>query len=231
MPNTKSPLTDQHVVVLINYLRRHHVMTFKEFARQVGKLTILVSTPMEGDRTWQPEWEGLDVVVQKNSTITLSRNSGFEEKNFIHLPWDTVSQLRNLNPDIVLSYEMGVRTLFCGMFRMFNRKVPLVLIGNMSNQIESKRRFMRRGMRKAVRRMVDFCTYNGPSCKLYLKSLGFEESQLFYFPYCFDAAKTFTGIKKFNLNMIENCFIAERSASAKPFCPSQKFWANIAIAN
>ena len=171
-------LDDTHVVVLINYLRRHHVLAFKEVARQVGKLTILVSTPMEGDRSWLPEWEGLDVIVQKNSTITLSKSSGYDEKNFIHFPWDTISQLRRLQPDVVLSYEMGMRTLFSGLFRIFNRKIPLIIIGNMSNHIESNRGFARRCMRQLIRRMTDYCTYNGPSCRNYLSGLGIEDSRL-----------------------------------------------------
>ena len=192
------PLSEQHVIVLINYLRRHHVMTFKEFERRVGKLTILVSTPMEGDRDWLPEWEGLDVIVQKNTTITLTRSSGFDEKNYIHFPWDTISKLRRLKPDIVFSYEMGMRTFFCGLFRLFNRNVPLVMIGNMSDHIEGERGWIRRIFRQLIRRMVDGCTYNGPSCKKYLSGLGVDDSDLFYFPYCFDQEKTFQGEKQFS---------------------------------
>jgi len=34
--------------------------------------------------------------------------------------------------------------------------------------------------------MVDYCTYNGPSCKRYLESLGVPEEKLHHLPYCID---------------------------------------------
>ena len=195
---SSTEFADQHVVILINYMRRHHVLAFKEFAKHVGKLTILVSTPMEGDRQWEPQWDGLNVIVQRNSTVTLNRSSGFKEKNYIHVPWDTVFQLRKLNPDIVLSYEMGMRTLFCSGFRLLNRNVPLVMVGNMSDSLETRRGFVRQVLRKVIKSSVDYCTYNGPSCKRYLQNIGLPAEKLLYVPYCFDVDKTHQGEKTFS---------------------------------
>ena len=41
-----------HVVVLNNYLRKHHVVAYQELAKRVRKLTVLLSVPMEPDRSW-----------------------------------------------------------------------------------------------------------------------------------------------------------------------------------
>ena len=57
---------DAHVVLLNNYVRPHHVAAYTELAKRVRALTVLLSVPMEPDRNWQPQWEGLDVRVQKN---------------------------------------------------------------------------------------------------------------------------------------------------------------------
>ncbi len=179
---------DAHVVILNNYLRQHHVAAYKEIARRVRKLTILLSVDMEPDRKWEAQWDGLDVIIQKNKMFTTKwrHSSGFSEDNFIHIPVDTRKQLKSLNPDIIFSYEMGMRTLLCGFYRMFHRNCRLVMVGNMSEHIERERGFFRKSLRKTILRCVDYFTYNGPSCKRYLKSLGVADDKLFHFPYCID---------------------------------------------
>lgn len=189
------PPIDAHVVVLNNYIRNHHVVVYRKLAQRVRKLTVLLSVPMEPDRSWNPRWEDLDVRVQKNWMMTAQwkHSAGFQEANFIHLPIDTNSQLKALQPDIVFSYEMGVRTLLSSWYRRFHRSVPLVMVGNMSEHIERERGIMRRSLRWMIRRGVDYYTYNGPSCKRYLESLSIAEENQFHVPYGIDPDKVFRG--------------------------------------
>jgi glycosyltransferase involved in cell wall biosynthesis len=187
---------DVHAVILVNYIRIHHVLAFQEFAKRVRKLTVLLSVPMEPDREWDTQWGDLDVQVQKNLMWTSKwrHSSGFAESNFIHFPIDTLARLRKLKPDVVLSYEMGART----MLSSFYRKAPLVMVGNMSEHIEKERGILRRTFRKLICRSVDFFTYNGPSCKRYLNSMGIPDNRLFHFPYCINNATVFDGEKSIN---------------------------------
>ena len=192
-PGESVEVLDIHVVILVNYIRTHHVLAFQEFSKRVRKLTVLLSVAMEPDRQWEANWEGLDVQVQKNLMWTSKwrHSSGFSESNFVHFPIDTFSRLRKLKPDFVLSYEMGVRTMLASLYR----KAPLVMIGNMSEHIEKERGILRRTWRKLICRAVKFFTYNGPSCKRYLSSLGIPDSRLFHFPYCINGAAVFDGEK------------------------------------
>jgi glycosyltransferase involved in cell wall biosynthesis len=194
------PIEDAHVVVLTNYLRRHHSLVFQEVAKQVGKLTILLSTDMEPDRAWQADWGDLDVRIQKNKMITArwKHSSGFNEPNYIHIPTDTVKSLKKLRPDIVFSYEMGMRTVLSSLYRLTHRNVPLVMVGNMADHIENERGMLRRLTRRFIKSRVDFATYNGPSCKRYLESIGFDQDQLFHFPYCIDHETTYQGEQTFS---------------------------------
>ena len=187
-PGYDGEVLDAHVVILNNYLRVHHAVSYMELAKRVRKLTVLLSVPMEPNKDWEAEWMGLDVKMQKNWMFTKKwkHSKGFSEDNYIHVPVDTIKQLKQLKPDIVFSYEMGVRTLLSGWFRQLNRRVPLVMVGNMSQGIEQERKLSRRMLRSVVRRAVDFCTYNGPSCKRYLSSLGVSEDRLHHLPYCID---------------------------------------------
>ena len=195
----QKPIESSHVVILTNYMRRHHVLVFEEIKKRVGKLTVLLSTNMEPDRDWKAEWGDLDVVIQKNWMYTAKwkHSAGFRESNFIHIPIETVSQLRTLQPDIVFSYEMGMRTFLSGRYCK-SANIPMIMVGNMSEHIERERGPLRRMLRKFIRQSIDFATYNGPSCKRYLESLKIPEERLFHFPYAYDPTKTYTGPKTFS---------------------------------
>ena len=87
-----------HVVILMNFVPPHQLPVLCELSKRVGKLTVLISTPMEPNRDWAVEWGDLDVQVQKSVTVNrLWRHpSGFAEDNYVHIPWDTVTRLRAL---------------------------------------------------------------------------------------------------------------------------------------
>lgn len=189
---------DAHVVLLNNYVRPHHVAAYTELAKRVRALTVLLSVPMEPDRSWQPQWDGLDVRVQKNWMFTTrwKHSSGFAEPNFIHVPIDTTQQLKKLKADIVFSYEMGMRTLLSCWYRRFHPEVPLVMVGNMSEHVENERGLGRRLLRRSICRGADYFTYNGPSCKRYLESLSLAPDRLFEVPYCIDSSVVFDGSRE-----------------------------------
>ncbi len=183
----RSWLSQAHVVILMNYLRRLHVDVFEELEKHVRKITVLLSTPMEPDRQWEPSWGKLNVVVQKNWTVVRKW----------HLPYDTYSQLTRLQPDAVVSSELGFRTLFSSRYTQ-TRKIPLIAIGNMTEAIERERGWGRRTLRTILRNRVDCFTFNGPSCRRYLASLGIPEQKLSPFPYFYDVDKVFAGEKEFS---------------------------------
>lgn len=191
----EAEIIDVDVVLLTNYVRRHHMVAFQEIQKRVRKLTVLLSVPMEPDREWEADWGGLDVVVQKNRMFTRKwkHSTGFSEQNYIHVPTDTTSHLKRLNPDVILSYEMGMRTLLCSAYRLFRSQCSLIMVGNMSEHVESERGLCRRLFRTIIKRGCDFFTYNGPSCHRYLKSLMISDEKLHHFPYCIDEDTVYRG--------------------------------------
>lgn len=208
---------DAHVVILNNYLRPHHVAVYRELARRVRKLTVLLGTPMEPDRNWAPEWADLDVRIQKNWTwkARWRHSTGFDVPNFVHFPVDTVSQLRRLKPEVVCSAEFGVRSLLAGFYRFSHRRSRLIVIGNMSAHIERERGAGRRMLRAVVRRFADRFTWNGSSCRAYLGELGIPARKTGFFPYYFDEAKVWEGEKRFNAD-------GRRTLSFSGFLDSRK---------
>jgi len=141
---------------------------------------------MEPNRQWNPAWDGLDVRVQRTWTLrrTWRQRGAFSDENYVHLPWDTIGQLRRLRPDALLSFEMGARTLMAIAYARWWRRVPVVLVANMSERTELSRGRLRPRVRRHIARRIDLATYNGPSCRRYLLELGIPAERLYPLPYC-----------------------------------------------
>jgi glycosyltransferase involved in cell wall biosynthesis len=208
---------DAHVVILNNYLRSHHVKVYEAIAQRVRRLTVLLGTPMEPNRHWEPSWGNLDVVVQKNWTLnqTWKHSTGFREPLYVHIPIDTLQQLRRLKPDIVFSAELGMRTLLASLYGRLCRNLPVVAIGNMSWWIEKERGLGRRTLRRLLRRTTNHFTYNGPGCKKYLQSLGITEDRMSFFPYYYDEEKIWNGPRPTRDNEVIRLIYSGRLSIAK----------------
>ena len=108
-----SPL-DAKVVFLTHYIPLYQVRVLQEITKRIRDFQILLSTPIEPNRNFRLDWSGLNVEVQK--TVTLRRRwrhakAGFDDQLFVHVPYDTLKQLKRIRPDVVISHELGARSL------------------------------------------------------------------------------------------------------------------------
>ncbi len=163
--------------------------------RRTPNLKVCVSVEMEPQRDYRAEFGSLSVSVQKNFTIKRRwlHRSGFADQLNIHLPYDTLFRLCKTQPTCVVSYELGPRSLLSAIYRMVFRKSRLVLCVNVSEHTETSWGLGRRWIRPWLLRMADAVTYNGPSCKRYLESIGVPSSSLFHFPYAAHPATIYKG--------------------------------------
>ena len=65
-------LSSAKVVLLVNMIPPYRLPVFEALAQRVGQLLVWISTPMEPDRQWQPEWGLLNVEVQRSLTLRQS---------------------------------------------------------------------------------------------------------------------------------------------------------------
>jgi glycosyltransferase involved in cell wall biosynthesis len=170
-----------HVVLLMNFIPPYQLPVLTELAKRVRKLTVLISTPMEPNRSWAAEWGGLDVQVQR--TFSWRRPwhhpTGFTEENYVHVPWDTMSRLRKLSPDVILSAELGMRSVFSACYTRFAKKTRLVLMASMSEHTECGRGRARTLLRKLLLRQCQCLVVNGQSGSRYVQALGLSPSRIF----------------------------------------------------
>lgn len=168
------------------YIPPYMLPVYREIDCRVAELAILISTRMEGNRKWEVDFGQLKVIVQRALTFKgkWKHNAGFADRTETHLPIDTLRQLRSLRPDIIVSEELGFRSLFCALCCMlFFRRTPLLLVCNLSEHTEEGRGRLRGLLRKWLSRRATLATANGLSGRRYLRSIGFDPSSLAYFPY------------------------------------------------
>jgi glycosyltransferase involved in cell wall biosynthesis len=219
-----------HVVALMNFLPPHQLPVLSELAKRVGKLTVLISTPMEPNRTWQVEWGDLDVQVQKSMTWRRiwTHPFGFSEDNYVHIPYDTVQRLRKLSPDVILSGELGMRSVFSAIYARFTKKTRLVLMASMSEHTERGRSLARVLLRKLLLRQCRCLVVNGNSGVRYVQSLGLDSSRIIRCsyaakPHCFEQGSPFRSAEKAHRLLYLGQFIERKGLI--PFLTVLRDWA------
>lgn len=179
------------LVFLMNVIAPYHKPVLDRLSGRYSHLRILLSTAMESNRPWRLAWEGLDVVVQK--TITLNRRwrhpKGFSEPLYIHLPVDTVAQLRRFRADVVVSWEMGVRTMLAAAYVRLRPDTKLMVWAEFAESTEYGRGLMRQMIRKALHRVVDGFLVTGESGARYLSGLGVPGRKLHKIVYTTDVER------------------------------------------
>jgi hypothetical protein len=84
------------VALLTNFIPPYRLSLFRKLNSITGDLCVFVSTEMEKNRDWVVNHEALNVVVQKSWCYnkTWKNKQGFTEQTEVHIPYDTLSQLR-----------------------------------------------------------------------------------------------------------------------------------------
>ncbi len=159
--------------LLMNFVAPYRRPLLEQLQARVGELRIFVSTKMEANRPWQPEWGALDVVVQRTLTVAakLVRPSGIRQQLYLHFSFDTWPLLFRYDPDLVISGELGMRSLQAAIFGVLHRKSRLVIWATLSEHTEKDWGFVRRALRRFILRRADAAIVNGQSGARYIATL------------------------------------------------------------
>ena len=179
-------LSAERVVLLINAIVRHQQPQFAAAREYLPNLKCMVSTEKEPQRDYRPDFSSLDVTVQKTWTLrkTWKHAAGFADDLYVHVPYDTLPQLRRNRPRAVISYELGFRTLASVLYRRGGRCRALVVVVNESEHTAGSWGLARRMLRPLLLRSADIVTYNGSSGRRYLEQqMGVPPSKLRHNPY------------------------------------------------
>lgn len=173
------------VAVFTSFLAPYNVGVFEALQQRVRKLTVLLCTEMESNRTWQPNFGSLDVRMIRTKTIVRppKHSLGFRDHGIVHFPRNARDVLAELQPDIVISSELGMRSVASARYCRKHPECRLILWQNLSEHTERERGWLRHWLRRWLLPQADAVTANGPSGERYLQRMGVPPERLFRVPY------------------------------------------------
>ncbi len=176
------------VAFLTNVIPPYHKPVLHALASRYAAFRVLLSTPMEANRPWSVDWGDLDVVLQRTFTKkgTWRHQRGFSEDLAVHVPIDTLSRLKAFAPDVIISAEMGARTLLAAIYRQLNPHCRLVVWSEVAVSTESGRGRARYGLRKLLVSRADAFLAVGASAATYLEQIGADPRKIFKIAYTTD---------------------------------------------
>jgi glycosyltransferase involved in cell wall biosynthesis len=171
------------VALLTNFVPPYRVSLFEALARRVDRLLVLISTEMEPGRPWPFAPGSLDVIVQKTLTLQQSQRAGaVHDRVAVHVPLDTTERLETFAPDVIVSGELGARTLAATRFGQ-RYHVPVVVWATLSERTERHRGHARRWVRSRLLRAAEHVLVNGASGERYVRGFGVPVERITRLPY------------------------------------------------
>ncbi|MGA7108489.1 MAG: glycosyltransferase family 4 protein [Terracidiphilus sp.] len=177
------------VALLTNYLNPHRLHLVELVANQFSRIRIFLSGLEDKEHGFSPSWKDLDVNVQRSLhwTHRFRNVNGYQDASEIHFPYDVLFELCHFHPDVVLSGELGGRTIQSCIYRILFPGTKLIAWTALSQHTEATRDWLRRTMRSWIVRHIDAAFVNGKSGEAYVRSLGFD-GPVFTVPYAIEEA-------------------------------------------
>jgi glycosyltransferase involved in cell wall biosynthesis len=189
-PVAKQSGTGRRVAILTNILQPYRVAVFQELAKQCQSLQIFVSSPIEDRRRADAAPRGLRVVQQRSIEWRDTEHHAhrFTQPLQIQFPYDTLTQLKRFRPDVIVSAELGLRTLQAAVYRRFAVASRLVVWAALSEVTEQARGKARQILRRALLGLADAVMVNGESGAHYVERFGAPRERVFRVPQTTDVA-------------------------------------------
>lgn len=183
-----TPPLPWRVVFCTNFLPPYRLTVLKMLTQAFRGFSVLVSTDMEQDRPWQPDWRGLMVTRQRSLSArsVTEHPSGFDQKQTVHIPYDTIFLLRKFRPDVVISGELGVRSVLAALYCAAVRSCRLIIWADVSEATEAGRGPIRRLLRRWLIERASSILVNGTSGRRYIEAMGGASNRIHTVPYTTD---------------------------------------------
>jgi hypothetical protein len=187
-PQNSAAKVQCRVALLTNSVPPAEKCFFLAMQERFSDFHLFLSSPQEAKNLSSGHWDGLHGTVQKS--LTLRRQSrhpvGFSTELAWDIPWDTPIQLARCRPDIVISAQLGFRTLFAALYRVFHPAARLILWAPCSEHTERARGRLRTWIRRILLRFADAVLVNAASGRRYMEWLGVAPETIFLVPRAVD---------------------------------------------
>jgi glycosyltransferase involved in cell wall biosynthesis len=182
--------TCRRVALLMNSIPPYRLAVLRELQERSEGFQVLISGSLADYQNGLTNWGGLPVIHQKTISFrgTWRHPHNFREPLAIHFPYDTISQLARLRPNLIVSLEFGLRTLQAAAYKTVSKQSRLVVWAALSEVTEQGRGWLRKLLRRLLLRYADAVIVNGESGARYLTRFGIDPQKLFPIPQTTDIA-------------------------------------------
>jgi glycosyltransferase involved in cell wall biosynthesis len=176
------------VAFVTHALSPHRLALMECVAASLKDFRVFLSEAEDKLHNFPPQRGSLNVTLQRslNWRHKFQNVHGYSDISHVHVPFDTYAQLKRYEPDVILSTELGMRSVLAAMYRRRRPKMRLVLWATLSERTEATRGWLRRRIRRWLISHVDAVFVNGKGGSAYLRDLGFH-GPMYFVPYAIDA--------------------------------------------
>ena len=179
-----------HLLIITNLLTPYTRPVYKELAERVGNLSVLL-TGQEDNRNWCLD-DSNGVAAEQVSGVVIKQRANpasvESDVRYLHIPFNLLSRLFQLKPDVIVSGEMGARTLAAWLYCKLRRK-PLVVVWEGTTHSQKSTAFAKRMLRKLFfRHLPSSWIAIGSESEDYLASLGVDRSRIVRSAYAVDTS-------------------------------------------
>ncbi len=184
------------LAIATNMISPHWHDVFEQLVQKGWEVTIFVSVKQENDRLYNSidySAFSFDVVKSRNLMFDIS---GFRSKtNFLHLQWGLWRDLRFFKPDIIISNQLGIRTLIAYAYgTIFS--VPVIPRVCVSIHSEKNNCYFREYFRRwLLKRSPTVCTNLTEGIRYLSEKHHVIEEKIFPTPYVVDVDKFHNNIQ------------------------------------
>ncbi len=185
----KEPRTlNEKVAFLTHALSPHRLALMEMVADEVSIFHVFLSQAEDKLHSFPLERGSLDVTVQRsmNWRHYFENVHGYADVSHINVPYDTVTQLLTFRPSVVISTELGARSLLAAVYKICCPGISLIIWATLSERTEATRGLIRKFVRRWLLHSADVVFVNGVGGSRYIRSLGYVGA-LHIIPYAIDA--------------------------------------------
>jgi glycosyltransferase involved in cell wall biosynthesis len=178
------------LAIVMNMLAPYWVDVFERLAELGWEIRVIVGVEKEPSCRYdmnEVRYKGFSVKRCANLVLNLERLPG--RSAYLHLPYGLWRELRRWRPDVVLTSELGLRTLItAGYGRIHGAPViPWVCVSSHTERNNSRLRESFR--RRMLAGFPAVCTNMGEAGEYLVNKLGVSPGKIFRTPYTIDVEK------------------------------------------
>jgi len=176
-------LGDERPVVafVTNMLPPYRISMYNAVSK-ITPFTVILDTMSEFNRSWRvPEQElSFSYMLQNCFSFVYKRTRddvNYAEKRQFHFSEKTIPMLRQIRPDVVVTIEYGLKSMWCILYSMIFG-VPMILVSEGTVHTEGHVGWFKRALRKFMVTQCERLWSNGPESTELLLAYGADPGRI-----------------------------------------------------